>query len=313
MFGFFLVMPLMIIIITGNVLRVRGFYSAQDISALTKTLYWVILPPLLFRTSYSAGSEVLKQPNLLLACTLCYLITVLVTLLISLKYTHKGDIKRTAVAVFASFRSNNLYLGFPVVQMALGEAGLHEASIYIAVSTIPFQFISLAAGEIVISGRLSSDGIRQIVKKLCTNPLLISCILGVAAAVVKLPIHFVLDETMKLMGGAATAVALLALGGSLDLSCLSRIAGIMKETWADIIIKLVFVPVIMYLLLQLFPVSPELFMVTVMLTSMPNAVNCFILAKGMGMDGKYAADLVAATTLLGILSIPAWAYLLGMV
>ena len=38
MFGFFLVMPLMLIIITGNQLRARGFYSSADISALTKTL-----------------------------------------------------------------------------------------------------------------------------------------------------------------------------------------------------------------------------------------------------------------------------------
>ncbi len=44
MFGFFLVLPLVIIIITGNQLRARGFYSADDISALMKTLYWVILP-----------------------------------------------------------------------------------------------------------------------------------------------------------------------------------------------------------------------------------------------------------------------------
>lgn len=50
-----------------------------------------------------------------------------------------------------------------------------------------------------------------------------------------------------------------------------------------------------------------------MLSAMPNAVNCFILARGMGMDSEYAADLVAATTLLGIISIPAWAYILGMV
>ena len=52
MLGFFLVIPLMIIILAGNILRSKGFYSSSDIAALTKTLYWVILPPLLFRTTY---------------------------------------------------------------------------------------------------------------------------------------------------------------------------------------------------------------------------------------------------------------------
>ena len=58
MFGLFLVLPLMLIIITGNLLRSRGFYSERDIKTLTKTLYWVILPPLLIRTTFISGREV---------------------------------------------------------------------------------------------------------------------------------------------------------------------------------------------------------------------------------------------------------------
>lgn len=313
MFGFFLVMPLMLIIITGNQLRARGFYSSADISALTKTLYWVILPPLLFRTTYLAGSDVLRQPNLLAASAICYILTLAVAWAGSVRYFHKGNVKRTAVSVFASFRSNNIYLGFPVVQLAMGEAGLHAASIYLAVTTISFQLISLASGEIIMYGCISMAGVRKIIKKLALNPLLISCVLGVGAATLHIPLHFVLDETLKLMGGAATAVALLALGGTLDLSCLSRIIRIMKETWFDIVIKLIVNPLIMYLLLLLMPIDEQLFQVTIMLSSMPNAVNCFILAKGMDMDGDYAADLVAATTMLGMFSIPAWAYILHMV
>lgn len=50
-----------------------------------------------------------------------------------------------------------------------------------------------------------------------------------------------------------------------------------------------------------------------MLSSMPSAVNCFIVAREMGMDGDYAADLVASTTLLGAVSIPLWAGILGIV
>ena len=313
MFGFFLVLPLVIIIITGNQLRARGFYSADDISALMKTLYWVILPPLLFRTTYIAGTEVLKQPNLLIASTLCYILTIIVAYIGSVWFAHRGNVKRVAVSVFSSFRSNNIYLGFPVIQMAMGEAGLHETSIYVAVTTVSFQLLSIAAGEAVLYGRPSVSGILNMLKKLALNPLIISCVLGVIAASFGFPIHFVFDEAMKLMSGAATAVALLALGGSLDLSRMGKIVKILSSTWFDTLIKLAVNPAIMCVVLFLLPISKELFQVTVMLSAMPNAVNCFILARGMGMDSEYAADLVAATTLLGIISIPAWAYILGMV
>lgn len=313
MFGFFLVLPLVIIIITGNQLRARGFYSAEDISALMKTLYWVVLPPLLFRTTYLAGRDVIGQPNLFYASSLCYLLTVAVAYAGSRLFAHKGDTRRTAVSVFSSFRSNNVYLGFPVVHLAMGEEGLALASVYLAVTIVGFQLISIAAGEIVLSGKMSLKSAGNMAKKLALNPLIISCVLGVSAAVMEIPIHFVIDEALKLMSGAATSVALLALGGSLDLSRMGRVLKMLKITWFDSAVKLLINPAIMYLLLLAFPISPGLFKVTVMLSSMPAAVNCFILAKGMGMDSEYAADLVASTTLLGVLSIPLWAHILGMV
>ena len=102
-------------------------------------------------------------------------------------------------------------------------------------------------------------------------------------------------------------------GPTLDISRMGRVFDIIRRTWFDIIIKLAVNPLIMWWALLLLPVDDGLLKVTVMLSSMPCAVNCFIIAKGMGMDGEYTADLVAATTLLGIISIPAWAYALGIV
>ena len=313
MFGFLLVMPLVIIIAMGNILKRRGFYSAADIAALSKTLYWVILPLLLFRTTYISGTEVLTQPNLLISVNVCYIATIALSWGGAAFFAHKGDIRRVAVSVFSDFRSNNIYLGFPVVQLAMGEAGLHLASIYIAVSTIFFQVLSIGAGELALNGRLSLASLASMCRRLGKNPLVLSCVAGVLAALAHVPIHFVLDETMKLVSGAATAVALLALGGTLDISRMGRVFDIIRRTWFDIIIKLAVNPLIMWWALLLLPVDDGLLKVTVMLSSMPCAVNCFIIAKGMGMDGEYTADLVAATTLLGIISIPAWAYALGIV
>ena len=313
MFGFLLVMPLVIIIAMGNILKRRGFYSAADIAALSKTLYWVILPLLLFRTTYISGTEVLTQPNLLISVNVCYIATIALSWGGAAFFAHKGDIRRIAVSVFSDFRSNNIYLGFPVIQLAMGEAGLHLASIYIAVSTIFFQVLSIGAGELALNGRLTAKSFAAMGRRLGKNPLVISCVAGVLAALAHVPIHFVLDETMKLVSGAATAVALLALGGTLDISRMGRVFEIIRRTWFDIIIKIIVNPLLMWGALILFPVDAELLKVTVMLSSMPCAVNCFIIAKSMGMDGEYAADLVAATTLLGILSIPAWAYALGIV
>ncbi|MPN42202.1 hypothetical protein SDC9_189758 [bioreactor metagenome] len=86
-----------------------------------------------------------------------------------------------------------------------------------------------------------------------------------------------------------------------------------KATWHDCLIKLVIHPIILWVLLLALSVPEPLLKVTVMLSSMPSAVNCFIMAKEMKMDSDYAADLVASTTVLGIISIPVWANILGII
>ena len=313
MFGFFLVLPLMSIIAAGNILRMRGFYSGDDIKTLTKTLFWVILPPLLFRTTFISGREVLSQPNLLLSLNICYILTIAVSWVGAAFFFHKGDGRRISVSAFACIRSNNIYLGFPVMFLAMGDAGLHNASVYLAVSTISFQLFSVMAGETASFGKLSREALGKILRKLALNPLIISCCAGIALALTgldKLP-GFA-DEAMKLMGNAATAVALLALGGTLDLSRIGKLLKMLKSTFADSVIKLLVHPAIMFVMLIIFPVPRPLMQATVMLSSMPYAVNCFILAKEMDMDAEYAADLVAATTVLGVLSIPFWTYVLGI-
>ncbi len=45
---------------------------------------------------------------------------------------------------------------------------------------------------------------------------------------------------------------------------------------------------------------------------MPLAINVYFMSKGMGMDSDYAAKLIAATTIVGIVAIPAWLIVLGI-
>ena len=198
--------------------------------------------------------------------------------------------------------------------LAMGDAGLRDASIYIAVSTVAFQILSIMSGEMALYGRPNLAGICEMLKRLVINPLIISCVLGIGLAMTGLEsLPLVFDEAMKLMGNAATAVALLALGGTLDLSRINSIFIMIRRTWQDCLIKLVIHPLILWGLLLALSVPDPLLKVTVMLSSMPSAVNCFIMAKEMNMDSDYAADLVASTTVLGIVTIPVWANLLRII
>jgi malonate transporter len=313
LFGFLLVLPLMLIIITGNLLYRYGFFCDSDIKTLTKTLYWIILPALLFRATFTSGREIFANGGLLAAVNATYILTAIVAWLAAALIFHRGQKKRIAVSIMTSIRANNMYIGFPVVTMALGDAGLAQASIYFAISIVFFQVISISGAEIALCGKLSGDGIKKVIRSLSRNPLLIACVSGLLLSMTGLPqLPKFIDETLQLTSGAATAVALLALGASLDLSGVSRIFRIFTVTWEDDVIRYIVNPAMMLFFVKLFRVPPLLAQVTVLITAMPAAVNCFILAKEMGMDEEYCANVVAATTILGAVAIPFWTMILGI-
>lgn len=312
MYAFSLVLPLMMIIGLGAILKARGFYSDADISALTKTLYRVILPALLFSTAYQSGKELLNQPNLFIASNVCYLVTIAFAWTASYFFIHRGDPGKTAVSVISAIRANNIYLGFPVILLAMGESGLHNASVYVAVTTVSFQLISMVSGELAMSGKLRLKEMLAIFINILKNPMVSSCIAGVSASIIGVPVPMVAREAMRLLTAAATAVALLSLGGSLDFSSVRRVARTIRAAFFDCMVRLLVSPLLMWLCLLIWPVGQELLQVSVMLASMPTAINVFILSKEMHMDEQYGAEVVAATTLLSAATIPAWAIILGI-
>jgi len=313
MYAFMLVLPLMLIIALGNVLKTKGFYSKDDISVLTKTLYWVILPPLFFTTAYGSGDELLRQTNLFFASNVCFAATIAFAWIISYFFIHRGMKRRVAVSVISSIRSNNVYIGFPVILLALGEAGLKQASVYVAVTAISFQLMSITASELAMSGRLGLRELWSMFVQVLKNPMVFTCLAGVALAVAGVPMPAALGEAMRLLGAAATAVALLSLGGSIDFSSVGKVVKIIRETFFDCMVRVLVCPLLMWFCFSIWPVGGELARVSVLLTAMPAAVNVFILSKEMHMDEEYGAKLVAATTALSAVTIPVWAIVLGVV
>ena len=62
----------------------------------------------------------------------------------------------------------------------------------------------------------------------------------------------------------------------------------------------------MLLFFQIWPVDEMLMKTSIIVGAMPAAVNNFVLAKGMGMDSEYAAEVVMTTTVCSIVSLTFW-------
>ena len=307
--GLLIIAPLFIVIVLGMLLRHTGFLNQNDRARLTSMLYWIVLPALLFRTTYTSGTEIWHHRNLFLATYSTLLLVPLMAFLISHFITHRGDRKKQAFSTMAAARANNVYLGLPAAVLAMGASGMEASSIYLAITIPGFNLITILWGEIVLSGALSFTMFRALAAKIIRNPLVASSLLGLLCAQIRIPIPETVLVSMKLVADMATGIALICLGMSLELP---DIPNAIKRTWHDVLIKLLLHPAVAWAFFLVWPVPETMMQTAVLITAMPTAVNCFIIAGGMGLDEQYACDTVAITTILAPITIPLWVAFLGI-
>jgi predicted permease len=307
--GFYIVLPLALVILLGMVLRAKGFFSADDKDRFARLLYWVVLPVMFFRTTYLAGDSILSHSNLVLAAYSAIIVTPVTAFAIAAAFTHRGDRIRQALSAMAAGRSNNVYLGIPACMLALGPDGMEAASLYVALTVPGYQIASILCAEAVMSRMITRESIARCGARVVKNPLVFSCTFGFCAALLGIPIPGLVLTSMKLVADMATGLALIALGLSLEMS---GFLPALRRAWHDALIKLFLHPAVTWAFLMIWP-APDIFSKSaIILAAMPSAVNTFIIAGGMGLDEKYACEIVALSTVLSALSIPAWITILGI-
>lgn len=309
--NFLLLLPMVIIFTVGNVLRYAGFFQPRDTSSMTKLLYWVVSPALLFRAAFGAGDGLTALPSLFFALLTCGVLAALIALALAYAGGGRRDRLRNAVSAAAATKPNAIYLGLPTVLMILGERSLFYVSLFAAIA-MPLHNILSPVFAAAVSTRGTS--FFQLAKKtaleVAKNPLVSSSLLGLffALAGVK-AIPSAVDETMKIVGSCATGLSLLALGASMEPK---KIFSSLACCWRDVLVRLAIHPALLLLWFYIFPAEKALVQVIVLIAAMPTAATMFVLAEGMALDSDYAAQLTVATTMLSILSIPVWAIILNV-
>ncbi len=234
---------------------------------------------------------------------------------------------------YAMISSNAGFLGNPIAEGVFGATGLALASIYL----IPQRIMMWSEGIRMYSSRPAETGRNsgtaagmetgtipriktgteqkeaavsngQLLKKVLTHPCIIACAIGIVLMAFGIDLPPVIMTPVQTLGRCNTALSMLVIGmilAEIDLPTL-----VDREVIYYTIHRLVIVPLILYLILGLLPVSPLVRGVSTLLAAMPAAATTSMLAVKYDRDPHFATRLVIFSTLCSIPAILIWSMIL---
>lgn len=187
--------------------------------------------------------------------------------------------------------SNAGFLGNPLAEGIYGSTGLILASIYL----IPQRIMMWSEGLALYSG--ISDK-RMTMKKVLTHPCVVACILGLVFMAAGFRLPALLLAPIQILGRCNTAMSMLVIG--MILSKIDYRTLVDQSVLWFTLHHLVVLPLGVYVVCCLLPVSRTVAGLSVLLAAMPAGATTTMLAAKHDKDPQYATRLVVFSTLCSI-------------
>lgn len=279
----------------------------HDLNRLT---YWVALPCLLFYRIAGASHEMAAVAGLLTVCigaTLASIVTSgAVALLLRVPAAARGTFLQ------GIFRGNLIFIGLPVVVYAFSAAGGASASAEASALLVfgPMVVLYNVLGVMALlfcGGNAERSGVgRSAAYGLITNPILLSCIGGLAFSLAEIELPTIAQRGFAAIGQMALPLALISIGGTLHTA---RIKGSLGFAAAAALMKVALLPVFGLLLAGWIGLSPAHERIALILLACPTASASYVLARQLKGDEALASTIIVLSS---IMALPAMAVVLAI-
>ncbi|MDT3378258.1 AEC family transporter [Labrys neptuniae] len=295
-----IVLPVFALILAGWLARRSNALGPHATREVNRLVVYLALPALLFDIMANADPARIWQPGFILAFALgCALIFVLALTIRLRQGCHLAD---AAIDGLNAGYANTGFMGFPLILAVVGQSGMAPT----LVATIVTVCVLFAVAIVLIEASLQSQARRRDIARktllaLIRNPLLVAPALGAVVMVSGWPLPQTLDRFLKLLGGAASPCALIALGLFLAENT-GRAAEAGRKVEALLIgLKLVAHPVATWVIAApILGLAPDAVHTAVLLAALPTGTGPFMLAEFYGRQALVTSRVVLATTILSV-------------
>lgn len=301
------VIPFLCYLALGYACRQWGAVDVPFLNRLTKLVFAVMFPFMTFNNIYSASADSIPSVKLLLFVAVGILAVEGLGLALIPKVVKENP--RRGVIIQALYRSNFVLFGLPLTETIYGPDKTAVAAMLVTVVLTIYNITSVIILELFNEegGKLKG---KTLLVKLVKNPMLQGCFVGLIFFSLGIKLPQCLESPISNFADMTTPLAMFALGGTLQFDRMRRNG---KALLATLSAKLVFIPLV--LMLAAYGIGLrgiELFLVVAVFGT-PVASGSYPMAMNMGGDGELAGQTVFASTVLSVVTMFLWIFLLGVI
>ena len=300
------VIPFLCYISFGYIVRMKKIVSESFLQQLNQMVFRLFYPCMTFYNIYKADAESLPRPVLLIFVGASILILEAILILVVPRFVLENP--KRGVVIQGIFRSNFVLFGLPLTISVFGDSAASVAAMVVTVVVTIYNTTSVVILEMFnTNGKIN---VKNIALNVIKNPLLQGAVIGLVFFLLGIHVPESIVTPIAAFSDATSPLALFVLGGTLHFN---EISHNLKYLVPTLSFKLLILPAVMMAIGYAFGLRElELFLL-VAVYGTPVAAASYPMAQNMGGDGELAGQLVVISTVVSVVTLFFWIFLLRFV
>jgi len=275
----------------GYLSKQLNFINENFVNVTAKFAFNISLPVLIFMQVSSLNLNGVIDFELISFIYIATIISFILIWIFSIPLIKNS--KDRSSFIQGAFRSNFAIIGFAIISSLLGKDTLGKASIILAF-ILPLYNI-LAVIVLTLPRRNEVDfRMKEMINEILFNPLIIAVVVGLIFSFGSIKLPKPLFDSGKLLADLALPLALIGIGGSLNLREIKKAPAL---AIISSIIKIVILPAIFTYIGYLLNFKGDALVIIYILFASPTAIVSFIMAEAMGANSKLAGNIILISTI----------------
>lgn len=299
-----LVTPIFIIVFLGYFLRKLKLIDDSFSRKASKLVFSVCLPALIFIQLSGENLIAIINVKQLVFCYVGMILFYIFFWLVAARYIKNR--RDQGPFIQGSFRSNYGVIGLAFAALMMTGAGMAKAALLLAV-IIPLNNVLAVVALTLPTAQESTISKRKTLLAVFQNPMIVATIVSLPFSLFAIPVPEIMQKTGDYLAAMTLPLALLAIGGTLDIHTLRK-----DNTFALLgsFFKIILQPLVMVPVAIILGFRNDDLLLIFLLFATPSAVAGYIMADAMGCNARLAGNIVLISTAGAVVTMAAGIFLL---